>query len=343
MSSKEKYLSVGVDLGTSQSAISTSTEARHVVDSYVGWPLDMVARKVIKKKVLIGLDALENRTMLDLHRPLQQGLIKEGSEKDIAAVKEILGHLIGLAKKDLEEKDKKTRAVVGVPAETLRVNKQQLRQVMKGMVDSLIIVSEPFAVAYGIDALLHSMIIDVGAGTTDFCVMKGRYPTEEDQRTLTKAGDSVDELLAKLISERHPEVQFSIHMVRTWKEQYGFIGDPGENKVVVSAPVHGKTQQVDITEAMRAACESLVAPFTETMLDLLAGVEPEYQERVRQNVRLSGRGAGISGLAEELQKALEELGGGKVEVVEDPVFAGCNGSLAIALDADESDWEKLTA
>lgn len=340
MSAKSNLLSVGVDLGTSQSAIATSAGDRHVVDSYVGWPVDMVAKKVVKKPVLIGADALESRSLLDLHRPLEQGLIKEGSEKDIAAVKEILGHLIGLATEG--DKEKKTRAVVGVPAETLRVNKQQLRQVMRGMVDALIIVSEPFAVAYGIEALLHTMIIDVGAGTTDFCVMKGRYPTEEDQRTLTKAGDSVDELLSKLIGERHPGVQFTIHMVRGWKEQHGFIGEaPG--KVVVSAPSHGKTTQIDITEEVRVACESLVAPFTETMLDLLAAVEPEYQERVRQNVILSGRGSKIRGLTTALEKTLVELGGGKVRMVEDPVFAGAAGGLAIALDADESDWEKLQA
>lgn len=340
MSAKSNLLSVGVDLGTSQSAIATSAGDRHVVDSYVGWPVDMVAKKVVKKPVLIGADALENRSLLDLHRPLEQGLIKEGSEKDIAAVKEILGHLIGLASEG--DKERKTRAVVGVPAETLRVNKQQLRQVMRGMVDALIIVSEPFAVAYGIEALLHTMIIDVGAGTTDFCVMKGRYPTEEDQRTLTKAGDSVDELLSKLIGERHPGVQFTIHMVRGWKEQHGFIGEaPG--KVVVSAPSHGKTTQIDITEEVRVACESLVAPFTETMLDLLAAVEPEYQERVRQNVILSGRGSKIRGLTTALEKTLVELGGGKVRMVEDPVFAGAAGGLAIALDADESDWEKLQA
>ncbi len=340
MSAKEKVLSVGIDLGTSQSAIATSNDARHVVDSFVGWPLDMVARKVIKRPVLVGAEALENRTLLDLHRPLEQGLIKEGSEKDVAAVKEILGHLIGLATEG--DAERRVRAVVGVPAETLRVNKQQLRQVMRGMVDSLIIVSEPFAVAYGIEALLHTLIIDVGAGTTDFCVMKGRYPTEEDQRTLTKAGDSVDDLLAKLIAERHPEVQFSIHMVRGWKEQHGFVGAAKE-KVVVSAPVHGKTQQVDITDEVRIGCESLIAPFTETLLDLLAAVEPEYQERVRNNVILAGRGSKIRGLAGELEKALAELGGGKVRLVEDPVYAGAAGSLAIALDADEGDWEKVSA
>lgn len=340
MSAKEKVLSVGIDLGTSQSAIAASDGGHFVVDSFVGWPVDMVARKVIKKPVLIGTEALDNRTLLDLHRPLEQGIIKEGSEKDIAAVKEILGYLIDQARGD--GKDQKVRAVVGVPAETMRVNKQQLRQILRGTIDGLMIVSEPFAVAYGIDALLHSMIIDVGAGTTDFCVMKGRYPTEEDQRSLTRAGDSVDELLAKLISERHPEVQFSIHMVRTWKEQHGFVGEP-KDRVVVTAPVHGKSQQVDITDVLRAACESLLAPFIEAMFDLLAMVEPEFQEKVRHNIRLSGRGSRIRGLAEELEKALGELGGGKVTLVEDPVYAGADGSLAIALDADEGDWEKVSA
>jgi len=340
MSAKEKVLSVGIDLGTSQSAIATSNDSRFVVDSYVGWPLDMVARKVIKKKVLIGAEALDNRTLLDLHRPLEQGLIKEGSEKDLAAVREILAHLIGLAREGNDEQ--KVRAVVGVPAETMRVNKQQLRQIMKGMVDQMIIVSEPFAVAYGIEALLHTMIVDVGAGTTDFCVMRGRYPTEEDQRTLTKAGDSVDDLLAKAIRERHPEVQFSVHMVRGWKEEFGFVG-ARDGKVVVQAPVHGKMQKVDVTDAVRSACESLVAPFSETMIDLLAGVDPEYQERVRNNVYLSGRGSRIQGLAGELEKTLVDLGGGRVQMVEDPVFAGALGGLAVALDADAGDWEKVAA
>ena len=88
---------VGIDLGTSRSSISSSSGARHMVDSYVGWPLDMVARKVLKKPVVIGREALDNRTMLDLHRPLERGLIKEGSEKDEQAVRELLSHLLALA------------------------------------------------------------------------------------------------------------------------------------------------------------------------------------------------------------------------------------------------------
>ena len=191
MSEKKDVLHVGIDLGTSRSAIAASNGQRHVVESYVGWPVDMVARKVVKKAVLFGHEALENRPMLDLHRPLERGLIKEGSPKDEAAVRELLGHLIAKA----GGAGKMVHAVVGVPAEAMRVSRQHLRNAVKGVADSLLLVSEPFAVAYGMDALLHTMIIDIGAGTTDFCVMNGRYPTDDDQRTLTHAGDSVDEQL----------------------------------------------------------------------------------------------------------------------------------------------------
>ncbi len=256
MSDSNGVLHVGIDLGTSHSAISASNGTRHVVDSYVGWPVDMVARKVLKKPLLIGRDALDNRTMLDLRRPLERGLIKEGSEKDEAAVHELLQHLLTLVGIKLGDPERpQVRAVVGVPAEALRVSKQHLRQAMKGIADRLMIVSEPFAVAYGLDALLHTLIIDIGAGTTDFCVMNGHYPTDEDQRTLDLAGDALDARLSALLRERHPGVQFSIHMVREWKEKWSFVGAP-TTRAMVTVPVAGKPTRLDITNEIRTACES---------------------------------------------------------------------------------------
>ncbi|HEY2323925.1 MAG TPA: rod shape-determining protein [Thermoanaerobaculia bacterium] len=337
-------LHVGIDLGTSRSAISASNGERFVVDSFVGWPADMVAKKILKRSVLIGHDAVANRTMLDLHRPLERGLLKEGSDKDVEAVRELLKHLLGLVGVSANGKvdASNVRAVVGVPAAALRTNKQYLRNSMKGIVDSLLIVSEPFAVAYGLDALLHTMIVDIGAGTTDFCVMKGRYPTEDDQRTLTVAGDSIDTQLLKLIEERYPQANVTIYMVRDWKEKYSFVGDTPQ-KAVVTAPVRGVPTELDITNEMKAACETIVAPVVETMLDLLARVEPEFQERVRNNIIVSGGGGLIQGLSEALEKALEQVGGGKVRYMEDPVFIGSDGGLALAIDAPEGDWEKLSA
>lgn len=344
MAGPSELLHVGIDLGTSRSAISASNGERFVVDSFVGWPVDMVAKKVLKRQVLIGHEAVSNRTMLDLHRPLERGLLKEGSEKDVEAVRELLRHLLGLVGVGANGKVRvsNVRAVVGVPAAALRTNKQYLRNSMKGIVDSLMIVSEPFAVAYGLDALLNTLIIDIGAGTTDFCVMKGRYPTEEDQRTLTIAGDSIDAHLLQLIEERFPEANVTVFMVREWKEKFSFVGDAGQ-RVVVTAPVKGVPTELDITNELKSACETLLGPTIETMLDLLSRVEPEFQEKVRNNIILSGGGGLIRHLPQSLETALQQVGGGRVTYMEDPVFVGSDGGLALALDAPETDWEKLSA
>src|SRR5687767_15774822 len=113
MDEMTEILCVGIDLGTSRSSISASNGERHVVDSYVGWPLDMVVRKILKKPFVIGREALDNRSMLDLRRPLERGVIKDGSERDEVAVRELLRHLISII--GIKEKAKNgslVRAVV---------------------------------------------------------------------------------------------------------------------------------------------------------------------------------------------------------------------------------------
>ncbi len=108
------------------------------------------------------------------------------------------------------------------------------------------------------------------------------------------------------------------------------------------ATIGGKPTELDITDEMRSACESILPPLSETMIDLLSRVEPEYQDKVRNNIILAGGSSLISGLAERLQRALSEVGGGRVSLVKDPLFAGSDGGLAVARDAANSDWEKLS-
>jgi rod shape-determining protein MreB and related proteins len=112
--------------------------------------------------------------------------------------------------------------------------------------------------------------------------------------------------------------------------------------VTVTVPTKGRATGLDMTEDIRAACESILPPICETLLDLFSKVEPEYQDKVRNNIILAGGTSLIAGLPEAIQNALHEMGGGRATVVRDPVFAGSDGGLAIAKDASNADWEKLS-
>lgn len=334
---KDDILAVGIDLGTSRSAISISTGVRKWVDSYVGWPKDFVARKLLGQRVLFGEDALEHRLSLTLSRPLEGGVIKDTSGKEGESAMELIGHLIGLAE---AKGGQKIHAAVGVPAEALKVNKAAIKQAVSKFADKLIVVSEPFSVAYGLNALNNAMVIDIGAGTVDFCIMHGSIPSEEDQRTLLTAGDYIDKQLYQMLSEKYPEADFTMNMVRRYKEKFSFVGS-ARKKVEVDIPVRGKMIAHDISNEMRRACESIMAPIAETAMDLIANFDPEFQDKVRNNIIIAGGGSQIAGLAEYLTEAMADWAPCKLVCVDNPLYSGADGALALALDMPEEYWETI--
>ena len=199
---KKDELFIGIDLGTSSSAIVASNGKKSWVESYVGWPKDFIAEKVIKKSVLFGTEAFKHRLSMDIYRPLERGVIKEGTEKEELAVKELIRHLIKLIQPG---KDQKIFAIVGVPAEAFKVNKEAIIKCISDYVHATMVVSEPFAVAYGLGLLDNAMIIDIGAGTVDFCIMHGTIPLEDDQKTIITAGDYIDQQLYNILKEKFPD------------------------------------------------------------------------------------------------------------------------------------------
>jgi rod shape-determining protein MreB len=336
-SKPEDVLYVGVDLGTSRSAVSASNGRREWVQSYVGWPKDFVAKKMLGKRVLFGDEALDHRLSLSLFRPLENGVIREGTEQDEEAVMELIGHLVELAE---PKPGAKIYAAVGVPAEALKVNRLAIKHAVSRYAETLMVVSEPFSVAYGMGALDNAMVIDIGAGTVDFCIMHGTMPTEEDQRSLFTAGDYVDEQLFNLLSERHPEADFTLNMVRRFKEEHGFVGTPS-GKVEVQVPVHGRTVKLDIARELRKACESVVPAIAETAMEMIAKFDPEYQEKVRNNIILAGGGSQMKGLPDFLSKELADFAPTSFRVVDDPLYAGVDGALELAKDMPEEYWENM--
>ncbi|NJD56203.1 MAG: hypothetical protein FIA94_07355 [Nitrospirae bacterium] len=334
---QDDILFVGIDLGTSRSSISASNGTREWIESIVGWQKDFIAQQVIGKPVLFGAEALDHRLSLDFCRPLERGIIREGIERSDEAVKEIIRHLIDLAN---PHPGQKIHAVVGVPADSLKVNKLAIRKAVAEYVQSLMVVSEPFAVAYGMNLLNNALVIDIGAGTTDFCIMHGAIPSEEDQKTILTAGDYIDEQLFSYLSEKYPNSKFNRNMVRQFKERFSFVRETPDD-IQVEIPVDGKPVMHDIKNEVRRACESILPALTEATTEMIARFDPEFQIKIKNNIVLAGGGSLIRGIAEYLQDALKEYGPCKVTRVSDALFAGSDGAVKLAQDMPAKYWETL--
>ena len=334
---------LGIDLGSSRTSITASTGVRETVWSYVGYAQDHVAKKKLGgREVVYGKEAVDNRMAVNLVRPLEHGSFKmhgnqQATEDRKRAVKDLLEDAVSLAKAPAGST---IYAVIGAPAEASVEGKAAIIDSASSCIDSVIVCSEPFAVAYGLDFLDDTLVIDIGAGTVDLCRVHGTMPKPEDQRTHETAGDSLDNTLAKLIEETHQGAQFSINMVRDFKEKFSSVSK-NMDQAVVTMPVAGKPQEFDITEIVYKACYSMVPPTVSALQDLIATYDPEFQEKMRNNVLLGGGGSQIKGLGLAIQEALQEYGGGKVKTVEEPQYAGSNGALKIALDMPEEYWSEF--
>ncbi|HIJ66441.1 MAG TPA: hypothetical protein HPP77_10880 [Candidatus Hydrogenedentes bacterium] len=337
---KAPTLLVGIDLGTSRTAIASSNGHRLGVSTYVGKPKDEVSEKLFGKRLLFGDEALYNRMSLDLLRPLKDGVIQTASgtaNEHVDAVQALLAHVVSLVS-PLD--NDVVYGVIGMPARASISNKKLLIDAVRDVFDAVMVVSEPFAVAYGLDILTDALIIDIGAGTMDLCRMHGSFPTEDDQATVSKAGDFIDQTLSDLIRQRYPRAQFTLNMIKAIKELHGYVSDK-EERIEVEFTVEGRPRMFDITAELKRACLGIVSDLTKAIYRLVGSFDPEFQKRLRDNVVVCGGGSQMTGLRMLIEKALDELGGGRARIVDEPVYAGANGALKIANDMPDSFWEHL--
>jgi rod shape-determining protein MreB len=230
--------------------------------------------------------------------------------------------------------------VIGVPSRASTKNKQAILEIAKEVLDSVMIVSEPFTVAYGLGRMADVIVIDIGAGTTDLCRMHGTVPGDDDEISYAIAGDSIDQKMFELVMTKYPEAQLTVNMCKSFKEKYGFVND-AKDKIEVMIPVNGKPTPHDVTNEIREACSLLIAPCVEGIVKLVSTFNPEFQERIKNNIVLSGGGGQMDGLGKKIEDNLVQIGGGKVTVVEEPLYAGANGALQLAMDMPGEYWQQL--
>ena len=168
-----------------------------------------------------------------------------------------------------------------------------------------------------------------------------RCPEDADQITLDTAGDYVDAQFAKAITEKHPQAQFSIEMLKAIKERHASVADEME-PCKPQLPVNGKPTELDLTAELRDACRSIVPPIVKGLRKLISTFDPEFQDRLKGRVLLAGGGSQIKGLDTAIEREMQEqLGSGRVVRIEEPLYGGATGALKIAHDMPEEYWERL--
>jgi rod shape-determining protein MreB and related proteins len=343
-----KAIFIGMDLGTYKTSVASSAGVRDVIPTAVGWPRDRVARTLLGRDVVFGKDLVEHRLAVHVVRPFEKGVLKYNSpdgagvtpeqvplHKQAAAL--VVEHAIALTR---PPKGVPIYGVIGAPSRASVVNKKMLLEAAQSTFDGVMIVSEPFTIAYGMNRLSDTLVVDIGAGTIDICPVYGTFPSEEEQVTVSAGGDVIDEAFHRLLKQKYPQAQVSLNMAREIKEKYGFVHDVNE-KAVVTLPVGGRPQSFDVTEPLKAACKSIVPLILEGLREVVARFDPEFQQRMLQNIVLGGGGSQLKGLDRVIEEALREFGGARVKRVYDAVFAGAVGALKLAMSMPAEFYHQL--
>lgn len=341
---------VGMDLGTFKTSVTSSNGRRGVVHSAVGRPRDTVARALLGRDVVFGEEIRERRLALNVVRPFERGVLKYNDAEAYGvaadrvaehqeAARLLVAHAVSLTQ---PAPNVPVYGVIGAPSRASVANKQVIFEAARESLDAIAIVPEPFAVAYGMNRIVDTLVVDIGAGTIDICPLHGTFPTEESQVTIPLGGDAVDQRLGDLITKKFPQARISETMVRDIKEKYGFVDDPQE-RVLVTLPTDGRPQAFDVTELIREACQALVVPIVDGVLEVLHKYDPEFQSTLLQNIVLAGGGSQLKGLDRLVEQSLKDYHGGNVRKVYDSMFAGATGALKLAMDMPVSYWEQLRA
>lgn len=330
-------LLIGFDLGTSWTAIVTNRDHRKRIRSVVGYPRDMIGIKLLGQPFVVGEKAFGMRSYVDLRSPLKEGVLRAFVERDIEVARDFVGHTINNLNPGGEEE---VCVIVGVPARSSNANKDLMVKVFQEFTDVVQVISEPFLVAYSQGTLVNCLVIDIGAGTVDICALKGAMPGEKSQVTVKRAGNFVDEKLEALISETYPGVQINRHIVCKLKEEHSYVGQPDE-QIIADFRVDGKPVSYDITDAVGAACETLLPGITEAVERLIQTVSPEDQETSLQNIFVAGGGSGIKGIDQLIADALSDYGDVGVTCVTDPIYAVATGALKLASELPPQYWDQL--
>lgn len=326
---------LGINFGSYQTSISSSSGLKKTIPTMVGWPKDFIALKFLGKQMAVGDEAFEKRLSLNICHPLKAGVLNNDSKNKEAGTA-FLTNILEHAKQG--KNFNKIYTVIGTSPKIRPQDKNTIVDIISKETDKVMVASQPFLMAYGLNMLNKVLIVDIGSETTDLCLVNGTLPTEKDQITIDSGTSSIDNLLLSLLKRKHEKAFLNENIVRRIRENHGFVGTATDN-IITQLPISAKLEDIDITEELQKACESIIPGILQSIKFLLAILDTDYQLKTRENILLTGGGSLIKGIADHMEKKLQEdLGSTKIITTKDPIAASADGALKLAQELPEEYW-----
>ena len=310
-----KTILLGLDLGTNKCCLiaggpdSTDIAIAKIIPSVVGYVKPGIINGIIpgNADVIFGEEALKNRLHVNLVPALSDGVIA-----NVDATRDLMRHMRHVID---PAGHSEIRAVIGVPANAPQEARDNVRRAVAGVFDRVLLIPEPFLAALGVrddarvgqanyvDPVNNSLFIDIGAGTTDLCLVQGYFPTADDQISFAFAGDAIDQAMLDSINQTYPESGLSRLKIREVKEQHAYVG-ASRKPIDVKVIIGGKSRSLELGDVIGAACNLLLDRVTDAAKRLIGRAGSDSVEQLLQNIIITGGGSQIRGLDTELQKRL---------------------------------------
>lgn len=314
-----KVILLGLDLGTNKCCLiaggpdNSDIALAKIVPSVVGYVKPGIINGIIpgNADVIFGEEALKNRLHVNLVPALADGVIA-----NIDATRDLMRHTRRVVDPSGASE---IRAVIGVPANAPQEARDNVRRAVSGVFDRVLLIPEPFLAALGVrddarvgqpnyvDPVNNSLFIDIGAGTTDLCLVQGYFPTAEDQVSFAFAGDAIDQVMLDAINQMYPECGLSAMKIREIKEQHAYVG-ASRKPIDVKIIIGGKARSLELGDVIGGACNQLLDRVFESTKRLIGRAANDSVEQLLQNIIITGGGSQIRGLDTELQKRLQAEG-----------------------------------
>jgi len=321
---------IGIDLGTANTLVYLR---EHGI--IINEPSVVALNQKTGQVVAVGSDAKQMLGRTPGHivavKPLVEGVIS-----DFEVTEEMLGYLIGKARK-ISKKSFGPRVVIGVPSGVTNVQIRAVRDAAKSAgAREVFIIEEPMAAAIGIGLPVKepvgSMVIDIGGGNTDIAVIS--LGGVVHSKNLRVAGDVLNEDIISYIRDEF-KILIGDRTAESIKIAVGSVGS-GDGGVEASVKgrdlVTGLPREVIITESdIREALSSSIAHLVESAKEVLESTPPEIiTDIMNRGIVLVGGGALITGLPELLHKEL----GIPVHVADNPLISVVRGTGIVLEDVE---------